>query len=273
MKMNAARLEVLVFTLLLGGCATSNNPQDPLEGYNRAMFGFNDKADKFVMKPVATAYHTVLPSFVQTGIGNFFGNLADVWTGVNNLLEGKGGNGMTDFARVGINSTFGVAGLFDIGSAIGLQKHNRDFGETLGTWGVGPGPYVVLPLLGSSTLRDSVALPVDFAGNPWSYKYPARVRNEGIALNFVDQRSRLLDASNLLDEAALDRYEFVRDGYLQRRESKVHEEDQSNAKPGDSAPAQPDKSDKSDKDVKTPTEPGAPSQTPAPAQEPGTAPK
>lgn len=249
--MNASRLEVLVFTLLLGGCATSNNPQDPLEGYNRAMFGFNDKADQFVMKPVATAYHTVLPSFVQTGVGNFFGNLADVWTGVNNLLEGNGGNGLVDFTRVGLNSTIGIGGLFDVGSTIGLPKHNRDFGETLGVWGVKSGPYVVLPLLGSSTLRDSVALPLDFAGNPWSYKYPVDVRNEGIALQFIDQRARLLDASTLLDAAALDRYEFVRDAYLQRRESKVHEEDQFNAKPGDSSPALPDKSDT---DVKPPTD-------------------
>jgi len=186
------------------------------------------------MKPVATAYHAVLPSFVQTGVGNFFGNLGDIWTGVNNLLEGKGGNGMSDFARVGVNTIFGIGGLVDIGSAIGLQKHNRDFGETLGTWGVKSGPYVVLPLLGSSTLRDSVALPLDFAGNPWSYKYPVKVRNEGIVLQFIDQRARLLDASTLLDEAALDRYEFVRDAYLQRRESKVRDEDQLNPKPNDS---------------------------------------
>ncbi|HSY28849.1 MAG TPA: MlaA family lipoprotein, partial [Burkholderiaceae bacterium] len=130
------------------------------------------------------------------------------------------------------------------------------------------GPYVVLPLLGSSTLRDSVATPVDFAGNLWSYKYPVRVRNEGIALQFIDQRARLLDASTLLDEAALDRYEFVRDAYLQRRESKVHEEDQLNVKPGDSSPAL---LDKSDKDAKTPSDSGAPAQTQAP--EPGTAPK
>jgi phospholipid-binding lipoprotein MlaA len=230
MKMNASRLKILASLLLLTGCATSHNPDDPLEGYNRTMFAVNDKLDQVVMKPVATAYHTVTPSIVQTGVSNFFGNLADVWTGVNNMLEGKVHNGASDFVRVGVNTLFGVAGLVDIGSAIGLPKHNRDFGETLGTWGVKPGPYVVLPLLGSSTLRDSVALPVDYAGNPWGYKYPVRQRNEGTILQLVDQRAKLLDASNLLDEAALDRYEFVRDAYLQRRESKVRDDDQMSPK-------------------------------------------
>lgn len=229
--MDRSRLVSLSFITLLAGCATGSNPQDPLESYNRAMFNFNDKADQFVMKPVATAYHTVTPSFVQTGVGNFFGNLGDVWTGVNDILQGKFSNGGSDFLRFGINTTFGVVGLLDIGTAIGIPKRNRDFGETLGTWGIKPGPYVVLPLLGSTTLRDTVALPVDYAGNPWDYVYPISLRNEGTALQFVDQRARLLDASNLLDEAALDRYEFVRDAYLQRREGKVREVDAAPAKP------------------------------------------
>lgn len=222
--MNRFKLVSLSCFMLLAGCATGNNPQDPLESYNRAMFTFNDKADQFVMKPVATAYHTVTPSFVQTGVGNFFGNLGDIWTGVNDMLQGKFSYGASDFLRFGVNTTFGIAGLFDIGTAIGIQKRNRDFGETLGTWGVKSGPYVVLPLLGSSTLRDTVALPVDYSGSPWDYVYPIRLRNEGTILQFVDQRARLLDASNLLDEAALDRYEFVRDAYLQRREGKVRDE-------------------------------------------------
>jgi phospholipid-binding lipoprotein MlaA len=224
--MNASRLQVLALALLLAGCATGKNPQDPMEGYNRAVFAFNDKTDQIVLKPVATAYHAVLPSFVQTGVGNFFGNLGDIWSGVNEILQGKVTNGASDFARFGVNSTIGIGGLFDVGSNIGLTKHNRDFGETLGAWGVKPGPYVVIPLLGSSTMRDSVALPLDYAGNLWYYKYPVRQRNEGTILQFVDQRASVLDASKLLDEAALDRYEFVRDAYLQRRESKVRDEDQ-----------------------------------------------
>jgi phospholipid-binding lipoprotein MlaA len=222
--MDSLRLLSLSFAILLAGCATGSNPQDPLESYNRAMFTFNDKADQYVMKPVATGYHTVTPSFIQSGVGNFFGNLGDIWTGFNDVLQGKFNYGASDFLRFGVNTTFGVAGLFDIGTAIGIQKRNRDLGETLGTWGVKPGPYIVLPLLGSSTLRDTVALPVDYAGSPWDYVYPIRLRNEGTALQFVDQRARLLDASNLLDEAALDRYEFVRDAYLQRREGKVRDE-------------------------------------------------
>lgn len=265
--MHASRLNVLAFTLLLAGCATHNNPRDPLEGYNRAMFTFNDKADRFVIKPVATAYHAVLPSFVQTGVGNFFGNLGDVWTGVNNVLEGKLHNGMSDFARFGVNTTIGIAGLFDVGSKIGLVKHNRDFGETLGGWGVKSGPYVVLPLLGPSTLRDTVALPVDFAGNLWEYKYPVRQRNEGTLLYYVDLRASTLDASKLLEEAALDRYEFVRDGYLQRRESKVRDDDQMSPRQGDAPkPTLPDKSG-AESGVKTPSEaaePGKSAELPTP---------
>ena len=224
-------MEVLALALELAGCATASNPQDPMESYNRVVFKFNDEADQFVLKPVATAYHTVLPSFVQTGVSNFFGNLGEIWNGVNDVLQGKVGNGVSDFARFGINSTVGIGGLFDVGSAIGLAKRNRDFGETLGAWGVKSGPYVVIPLLGPSTFRDSLVLPLDYAGNLWYYKYPVRQRNEGTILQFVDQRAAELDASKLLEEAALDRYEFVRDAYLQRRESKVRDEDQLNLKP------------------------------------------
>lgn len=230
--MDTPRLAVLVLTLGLVGCAT--NPKDPFEHYNRAMFGFNDKADQFVLKPMATAYHTALPSFVQTGVGNFFANLGDIWTGVNNLLQGRVHNGLSDFTRFGLNSTLGVGGLWDISSAMGIPKHKKDFGQTLGWWGVGSGPYVVLPLLGSSTLRDSVALPLDYAGDPWAYKFPVRQRNEGIVLRVVDQRATALDASKLIEEAALDRYEFVRDAYLQRRESRIRDDDQPKSKPGDS---------------------------------------
>lgn len=269
--MHASRLNVLAFTLLLAGCATANNPRDPLEGYNRAMFTFNDKADQFVLKPVATAYHNVLPSFIQTGVGNFFGNLGDVWTGVNNVLEGKVHNGMSDFARFGVNTTIGIAGLFDVGSKIGLVKHNRDFGETLGGWGVKSGPYVVLPLLGPSTLRDTVALPVDLAGNLWSYKYPVRQRNEGTILYYVDLRATTLDASKLLEEAALDRYEFVRDGYLQRRESKVRDDDQVNPKQRDAPRSNLQDTPGGDGGAKKPTdateatEPGKSAEMPAPS--------
>lgn len=214
---------VLALTFTLVGCATTNNPRDPFEGYNRTMFSFNDKLDKYALKPAASAYQTAVPTFVQTGIGNFFGNLGDVWTAVNNLLQGKGADGMSDVARVLINSTLGLGGLIDIGSEAGFQKHKEDFGQTLGKWGVKSGPYIVLPLLGPSTLRDTVALPIDFKGDLWLYQDPVRTRNTGSFIRVIDKRAALLDAGNLIDDAALDPYQFVRDAYMQRREAQVHD--------------------------------------------------
>lgn len=207
---------------LLSGCA-GPNPRDPYESFNRAMFKFNDTVDQVALKPAATAYRAVLPSFVQTGVDNFFGNLADAWSAVNNLLQGKGEAGMSDVTRVALNSTFGLLGLIDFASQAGLPKHNEDFGQTLGYWGVPSGPYLMLPLFGASTVRDTAALPLDFNGDIWRYKEPIYLRNIGTATRAVDQRANLLDASSLLEDAALDRYEFVRDGFLQRRESKVYD--------------------------------------------------
>lgn len=215
----------LAIAASVSACATGTNPRDPLEGYNRAMFKFNDTVDQVALKPVATAYKTVTPSFVQTGVGNFFGNLSDVWSAVNNLLQGKGEAGLQDVVRVSMNSTFGLFGLIDIASQAGLPKHNEDFGQTLGWYGVQPGPYVMLPLLGPSTVRDTVALPLDITGDPWRYKDPVSVRNIGTVTRVVDKRAALLDATNLMEAAALDRYEFIRDGFLQARESKVFDGD------------------------------------------------
>lgn len=217
------RITIFSAVLALSGCATSSNPKDPLENYNRAMFSFNDKLDQAVLKPVATVYQDVLPSFVQTGIGNFFGNIGDVWTAVNNLLQGKLENGMTDIMRVAINSTMGFLGVLDIGSEAGLPKHREDFGQTLGVWGLNAGPYVVLPVFGSSTVRDTTAFPVDFSADLWSYKDPVNVRNIGTGVRLVDQRAALLNASSLLEDAALDKYTFTRDAYMQRRESLVQD--------------------------------------------------
>jgi len=214
------RIALLGLALGLSGCATSN-PRDPLESYNRAMFSFNDKLDLVLIKPAATAYQDLLPSFVQTGVGNFFGNIGDVWTAVNNLLQGKLDDGLTDIMRVALNSTMGFLGVLDIGSEAGLTKHKEDFGQTLGVWGVKSGPYVVLPVFGSSTVRDTAAFPVDFSADLWSYKDPVNVRNIGTGLRLVDQRAALLGASSMIEDAALDKYSFTRDAYLQRRESLV----------------------------------------------------
>jgi phospholipid-binding lipoprotein MlaA len=233
------RVGVILGAFALTGCATTtNNPRDPLEGFNRTMFTFNDKVDQVALKPAAKVYRAVLPQFVQTGVGNFFGNLGDVWTGVNNILQGKVGDGVSDFMRFAVNSTLGLAGLLDISSEAGLQKHKEDFGQTLGKWGVQSGPYLVLPLLGSSTIRDTAALPLDFKGDLWSYTDPVRLRNSGTAVRLLDARASVLDASDLVEAAALDRYEFVRDAFLQRRESKINDGEAPRRRGDSTAPGQ-----------------------------------
>lgn len=189
------------------------------------MFTFNDKVDQVALKPAARTYKKVLPEFAQTGVNNFFGNLSDVWTGVNNILQGKPKQGLSDFGRFTLNTTVGIFGLVDVASGAGLEKHSEDLGQTLGRWGVPAGPYVVLPVLGPSTVRDTAALPVDYRADPWGHVNDVPVRNGGTALRVVDQRALLLDASTLLEEAALDRYEFFRDGYLQRRQNQVYDGD------------------------------------------------
>lgn len=213
-------LALAALSLSLTGCA-SMAEKDPYEKFNRSMFEFNDAVDRSALKPAAQAYKTVAPGFVQTGVNNFFGNLADVWSGANNLLQGKGERGLSDFTRVIINTTFGIGGVIDWASDAGLKKHNEDFGQTLGYWGMPSGPYVMLPLLGPSTLRDTAALPVDIAADPWGYGISAEAQAAGVVLRVIDQRAVLLDATNLLEEAALDRYEFIRDGYLQQRKGRV----------------------------------------------------
>lgn len=211
--------------VFLSGCATTggSNADDPLEGFNRAMFDFNDGLDRVALKPAATAYQEVLPSFVQTGVNNFFGNIGDVWTMVNNFLQGKIEQGLSDGMRVVFNSTIGFGGVLDIASEAGIPKHKEDFGQTLGKWGVGSGPYVVLPLFGPSTVRDTAALPVDIYGDLWTYTTPVDVRNVGAVVRVIDLRASALNATNLLEDVALDRYTFIRGAYLQRRESQVND--------------------------------------------------
>ena len=211
--------------VLLSGCATTANPKDPFEKFNRAMFSFNDTVDRVALKPAATAYKNVTPGFVQTGVNNFFGNLTDLWSSLNNFAQLKGQDGLNDFMRFAVNSTLGFAGVLDIATPAGLRKHNEDFGQTLGYWGVPSGPYLMLPLLGPSTVRDTMALPGDWWGDSWTHVNDIPWRNGGVALRAVDQRASVLDASNLLEDAALDRYEFIRDGYMQRRSSKVLDTD------------------------------------------------
>jgi phospholipid-binding lipoprotein MlaA len=209
---------------LLGGCATGpdRNPADPLEPLNRATFRFNDALDRNFAQPVARGYNRAVPRPVRTGIGNFFSNLGDVPVMLNNFLQGRLSDGMSDLMRIAVNSTFGILGFLDIASPAGMQKHDQDFGLTLGHWGMASGPYLVLPIFGPSTFRDAVGFGVDQYASPQNYARPA-VRNTLWGINFVSTRARYLDATDLLEQAALDKYLFVRDAYLGRRRSQVSE--------------------------------------------------
>lgn len=213
----------LVMAALLAGCATQAN-RDPLEGLNRGIYKFNDVADKAVVKPVAGAYKAALPSPVRTGVNNFFDNLTTLTTMINNLLQFKFSRAMDDAGRFVINTTFGVAGLIDVASKDGVPKHNEDFGQTLGHWGVGSGPYLVLPFVGPSTVRDTAGFAVDTTFfDPIYQLNDIRTRNQLYIVKLIDTRAQYLPASDLLDEAALDPYAFMRDAYLQRRESQVQD--------------------------------------------------
>lgn len=215
-------LGVLVVSML-GGCATQAN-KDPLEGLNRGIYKFNDTVDKAAIKPIAGAYKAVLPSPVRTGVNNFFANLGTVVTIVNDLLQFKFSQAMDDTGRLAINSTFGIAGLIDWASMDGIEERKEDFGQTLATWGWKDSTYLVLPLLGPSTLRDTGGLVVDSAFfDPISYVDAARDRNQLLLTKFIDTRASYLPGSDLLDEAALDPYAFMRDAYLQRRNSQIYD--------------------------------------------------
>lgn len=209
--------------LLIQGCATApgGNPSDPFESLNRSVFSFNDSVDRAVVKPVALAYRDAIPSPVRAGVNNFFGNLQDMWSVVNNALQGKGVEAGDSMGRVMINTVFGLGGLLDMAGEANIPKHTEDFGQTLGVWGVPAGPYLVLPLLGSSTVRDSAALVVDYQGDLVSSVDKVAVRNSLQVTRGVDLRANLLRAGNLLDEAALDKYSFTREVFLQRRRSLI----------------------------------------------------
>jgi phospholipid-binding lipoprotein MlaA len=208
----------LAATGLITGCATGPNrkPGDPLEPMNRAIFSFNDGVDRYIAVPVAKGYQKVTPQPLRTAVSNFFSNLGDLSNAANELLQLKITDATQDIVRFAFNSTFGLGGLLDWATPAGLPKHHQDFGLTLGTWGVPSGPYLVLPLFGPSTVRDSTGLIVDVKFNPLNYIEPA-VRNPLYVLQFVSVRSDLLGATNLLEAAALDKYSFVRDAYTQQR--------------------------------------------------------
>lgn len=213
---------MLVSALVLSGCASNpQNPDDPFEDYNRAMFKINQRVDKYTFRPLARVYDTVTPRPVKIGVGNFFGNLGDLWIGANNMLQGKFADGVSDWMRFAFNTTWGIGGLLDIASEAGLPKHDEDFGQTLAVWGVGEGPFVVLPFFGPRTTRDAWALPVDLQFDQvWGVDH-VRTRNSMTALRITHNRAALLGVEKTLAHGSLDRYTFARDFYLQQRRFKV----------------------------------------------------
>ncbi|MBS3916434.1 MAG: VacJ family lipoprotein [Sulfuritalea sp.] len=208
---------------VLGGCATSGNPKDPIEGFNRAMFGFNEGLDKVIIKPVATGYEAVLPSPIQTGVANFFSNIADLMIGVNNLLQGKPAQAASDAGRVLVNTTVGFLGLIDVASSMGMEKHEEDVGQTFGRWGMSDGAYVVLPFFGPRTARDTLGLVFDVYTDPVAHVDHIPTRNVLLTTRLISDRAELLKADKIIEEAALDKYSYVRDAYLQRRRSLIHD--------------------------------------------------
>lgn len=236
-RLLSARGRVLLASLVLGtaaGCATvdANAPAkrqsagqklDPWESWNRKVFAFNEGLDEHVLKPVATGYQKVVPSFVRTGVRNFFNNAEDAWSAVNNLLQGKGQAAFEMMVRFNTNTVFGFGGLLDIASEAGIERQPEDFGQTLGVWGFPAGAYIVWPVLGPSSVRDSAGLPLDRSASP-ALLFNETVDQLGIyTLQLVDTRANLLSASRVIDDIALDKYTFIRDGYLARRRSLVYD--------------------------------------------------
>ena len=224
-RSRAIHATLLAFVLLSAGCATgpNANPKDPLEPMNRKIAVFNDALDDNVLKPVATGYRDYTPDFLQTGVSNFFRNLSDVLSTLNNALQLKGHDTAESFMRVTVNTVFGIYGIFDVATPIGLERHPEDFGQTLGYWGVPDGPYLVLPVLGPSTVRDSAVLPLEFSLDPVSNHNVTDERNVAMITRIVDKRASLLKTTNMLSGASIDKYSFTRDGYLQFRRNQVHD--------------------------------------------------
>jgi phospholipid-binding lipoprotein MlaA len=222
-----ARLGAIVLAAALAGCATippgaGTNPADPLEVYNRHVFDFNDRVDRAVFKPVAQTYETVLPEPVRDCINNAFRNIGEPVNAINELLQGKPEAAMVGLSRLFWNSTVGLGGCFDVAAMAGAPRSVEDFGQTLGVWGFGPGAYFVLPLLGPSSVRDTFGRVFDFLKtDPLWYMQEIRLRNSLVGLRLVDARAVLLPAERVLDAAALDKYQFVRDAYLQLRRNLV----------------------------------------------------
>lgn len=218
------RLLTLAGALALAGTVSAGeNPRDPYEGFNRAMFSVNEVLDKALARPVAQAYDAAVPLPVKASVGNFFGNVGEVWIGTNSAMQGKMGDAGTGVARLLINSTVGIFGLFDVASEMGMTRFNEDFGQTLAVWGVQDGPFLFFPVIGPRTTRDAFGWAVDTYVDPVSFVNPESVRIGASVLRFVDVRAGLLPADRIVEEAALDKYAYIRDAYLQRRRHLIYD--------------------------------------------------
>jgi phospholipid-binding lipoprotein MlaA len=216
-------VSLAVLACLSGTAVAGDNPNDPAEGWNRAMFTVNEGLDTVIAKPLAQGYDFVAPTPVKAGVGNFFSNIADLMIGVNNLLQGKPGDAFSDWGRVLLNSTVGIVGVFDVASEIGLDKHYEDFGQTMGVWGVGEGAYLFWPIIGPRTVRDTAGFIVDSYTDPLWYTYPVDVRNTLVGIRYIDSRASLLPTDKIIEEGATDKYAYIRDAYLQHRRNAVHD--------------------------------------------------
>ncbi len=230
----------LIFLNLLTGCASGRaaNPTDPLEPFNRRMFAVNEAVDKAVLKPVAQGYRAVTPQPVRAGVSNFFDNLEDLWSAVNGALQLRPVVATDNFMRFGVNTVFGLGGVLDIASEMGIERQSEDLGKTMGRWGVPSGPYLVMPLFGPSTVRDATTITLENRYNPVASIDNIRTRNSATVLRVVDTRTSLLRLTDMLDDMALDKYSFSRDAFLQKRRAEIYRPGQEN---GDDKPEGQDK--------------------------------
>lgn len=246
----------------LGGCASvppgaGSNPKDPYEKFNRQVYSFNDHFDRAILKPVATGYQQVVPRGLRDCIDNAFNNIGEVGNFVNSSLQLKPLDAASDVGRLAINSTIGLLGCFDVANGMGIRRNKQDFGLTMGKWGIPSGPYLVLPILGPSSVRDGIGEIPDYFTDPVNYVTPTLDSYEIYVGRLVERRAQLLDASGLLDQAALDPYAFLRDAYLQRRRSRVY----------DGNPPREQDDDGDEDDGPTPSKPAAGSPTAQPGGE------
>ncbi len=241
-----AALALAGATTLLAGCAVGPTKEDPLEPFNRQMYEVHQVVDGNFVKPIAEAYVKFVPELIRTGVSNFSGNIDDLFTGINNVLEGNGQQAGDDFGRVLLNSTFGMLGIFDLGSMMGIQKDHKDFGITFGKWGVPSGPYLFIPLFGPTTVRDGTGTLVRLFIGPVGYIPDVPLRNSIYGVGYVDLRAQALSTESVLDTAALDRYRFLRNAYLKNRQYQIYDgkppadaDDDAASPAGNSMPAPP----------------------------------